>query len=156
MMKITLITLGKLKESYWKAAEKEYLKRLSIYAKIDIIELKEIPFSHISQTDAVRKKEAEQLQKHIPKNATVIALHEQGKTHTSKTFADFLETQTTHGEHIVFVLGGPLGLDRNFLNTTTHQLSLSSLTFPHQMVRTILLEQLYRAHTIISGKQYHY
>tara|TARA_B100000700_G_scaffold313647_1_gene398974 strand:+ start:598 stop:1068 length:471 start_codon:yes stop_codon:yes gene_type:complete len=156
MTHITIITLGKLKENYWKAAEKEYLKRLSIYSKISIIELKEISFSHTSQTNSIRKKEAEELQKHIPKNATVIALHEEGKTRTSKTFADFLKKQTTHGQHIVFVIGGPLGLDRNFLNTTTHQLSLSSLTFPHQMVRTILLEQIYRAHTIISGKQYHY
>ena len=72
-MKITIITLGKLKESYWKAAEKEYLKRLSVYAKLAITEIKEIPFSHISQTDAVRKKEAKELQKHIPISIGILA-----------------------------------------------------------------------------------
>lgn len=155
-MRISILTLGKLKESYWKDAEKEYLKRLGQYAKIEFIELKEEPFRDGDDREKVKRNEAEIIQKRLPEGAVVIALYERGKQMDSVALAEFLENNSTRGEHIVFVIGGPLGLGQSVLDRADYQLSLSSLTFPHQMVRTILLEQLYRAGTIQRGKQYHY
>jgi len=154
-MHIQFLTLGKLKESYWRDAEAEYLKRLTPYAKIEIKQLKEESFSGSDKRDVVIKKEAEKLLESWPKDGLVIALHERGKHMTSPELADFLQTQTSHGEHITFIIGGPLGLHESVLTKCDHQLSLSNLTFPHQMVRTVLLEQLYRSVMIGKGK-YHY
>lgn len=156
MMKVTIITLGKLKEKYWKAAEEEYLKRLSTYTKLDIVEIKEEPFRSPNEKEMITKKEAEKVISKIPDGAMVFALHEAGKKFDSPQFADLLEKSSSQGQHLVFVIGGPLGLHDELKNRADTLLSLSALTFPHQMVRTILLEQIYRANTIISGKQYHY
>lgn len=155
-MSITIIALGKLKEAHWKDAEAEYLKRLKPYAKIEILELPEESFRESDDREKIKAEEAEKIAKHIPVGAQVIALHERGKEMTSPELADFLEKKSAHGEQIVFVIGGPLGLHESILKNTPIQLSLSRLTFPHQMVRTILFEQLYRSITIQMGKQYHY
>lgn len=156
MLNITILTLGKLKESYWRDAEQEYLKRLSPYAKINIIEIKEEPFRDGDDRDKIKLLEAEKIKKHLPEGGVVIALHEKGKEYDSPQFAKFLESNTTRGEHLVFIVGGPLGLHPNMLSLAQYKVSLSQLTFPHQMVRTILLEQIYRGVTIMKGKQYHY
>jgi len=154
-MHIQILTLGKPKESYWRDAETEYLKRLTPYAKIEIKELKEESFSDSDKKEVVVKKEAKKLLKVWPKYGLVIALHERGKQMTSPELANFLTKQTSRGEHITFIVGGPLGLHESVLAKCDYQLSLSNLTFPHQMVRTILLEQLYRSVMIGKGK-YHY
>lgn len=156
MLHITIIALGKFKESHWREAEAEYLKRLSPYAKVNSIEIAEESFRDLGERDAVRKKEAEKIKKQLPDGAVVIALTEEGKEYDSPAFADFLAQHSTRGEHLVFVLGGPLGLDREFLTTCQFSISLSQLTFPHQLARVVLAEQLYRAATIMNGKQYHY
>ncbi len=158
MFNIHIITLGKLKESYWENAESEYLKRLKPYAKIKITELKEEPFKPSDPTEKIKAKEAQKIKFSISnlQSSIIIALHEKGKTHTSPELAKFLQTQSQSGQQITFIIGGPKGLHKSILDLATHQLSLSSLTFPHQMVRTILLEQIYRSVTITKGKTYHY
>lgn len=156
MFNLHIICLGKLKEAYWREAEVEYLKRLKPYAKIKITELPEEPFREYDDAEKIKAKEAEKIRKALPDNAIVIALHERGKPYTSPDFAQFLEKNSSHGEELVFIIGGPLGLHESILQETRQQWSLSPLTFPHQMVRTILLEQLYRGATILQGKKYHY
>lgn len=156
MFNIKIIVLGKLKEGYWNASETEYLKRLKPYAKVEILELTEESFRDGDDREKIKEKEAEKIKKILPEGGFVIALHERGKEYTSPLFAKFLEDNSTRGETIVFVIGGPLGLHESLLNIAHQQISLSQLTFPHQMVRTILLEQLYRATTILNEKKYHY
>lgn len=156
MLNIKLIIVGKYKETYWKEAEKEYIKRLSPYAKLDIIEIKEEAFRNNDDRDSIKSLEADKIKKHLDPDAIVIALHETGKEFTSVEFANFLQRNSTRGEKLQFIFGGPLGLDQSILEKANVQLSLSQLTFPHQMARVILLEQLYRAVTIQKGKQYHY
>lgn len=156
MLNITILVLGKLKEKYWVEAEKEYLKRLLPYTKIKIIELPEEAFSDKDNIEIIKKKEANKIQKNIPNNSFVISLHERGTELTSTQLANFLEENSTRGENLVFIIGGPRGLHSDILNSAHKQISLSQLTFPHQMVRTILLEQIYRSVTIMQGKNYHY
>lgn len=155
MFNIKIIALGKLKETYWEEAEQEYLKRLKQYAKIEIIEIPEEPFRENDNREKIKEKEAFKIEKLLSNDARVIALHERGKEYTSVQFSEFLSENSSRGEEIVFVIGGPLGIHETLLKKT-EQISLSCLTFPHQMVRTILLEQIYRSATIIHGKQYHY
>ncbi len=155
MMNIKIVALGKLKESYWKNAEAEYFKRLSPYAKIEITELKEEAFKSEKEREEVQKKEAEKILKHIDTDDIVIALHEHGKEMRSTDLAKTLEQKSQQGNRLTFIIGGPLGLHETVLQKANLQLSLSQLTFPHQMVRTILLEQLYRSVMIGKGK-YHY
>ncbi len=155
MISVKIITLGKLKESYWKDAETEYLKRLSPYAKIQITELKEEAFNSEKERTEVQKKEAEKILKQLDGNDVVIALHERGKEMLSTDLAKTLAQKSQQGNRLTFIIGGPLGLHESVLAKADLQLSLSQLTFPHQMVRTILLEQLYRSVMIGKGK-YHY
>lgn len=155
-MNIILIVNGKYKESFYKEAEQEYVKRLTPYAKIRILELPEEPFRDISEKEKIQKKEAENMEKHLPKDAHIFLLHETGKEMDSIIFSDLLKTKGTKGEKIVFVLGGPLGFHAEFLKKYPAHISLSHFTFPHQMARLILVEQLYRAGTILHEKQYHY
>lgn len=156
MFNLHIITLGKLKKSYWKEAETEYLKRLRAYAKLRVTNLQEESFRSLGEKNAVLKKEAEKVLKKISPDAFVIVMTEHGKTFDSIQFAKWLEQQSTQGQEIVLVFGGPLGLDQSLLDRANLKVSLSSLTFPHQMAYVVLLEQLYRAGTIEAGKQYHY
>ncbi len=155
MYKITIIAVGKIKDAYWQEAEAEYLKRLRPYAKINVIELKELPFSSEHERAAIQEKEAELITKHIPEHARVIVLSEDGKEYDSVHFAHELQALAERGDHVVIIIGGPLGVHPS-LKKQDLTISLSKLTFPHQMVRPLLAEQLYRAMTIITGKQYHY
>jgi len=156
MLNLHIACLGKLKESYWNGAEQEYLKRMKPYAKITITELSEQPFRDVSEKKQIQKKEAETIKKYIKKNDITVALDEKGKHYSSKEFAAFVESLSSRGERITWIIGGPLGLDPSLIAKAHHVVSLSSLTFPHQMTRIILLEQLYRVATIIKNKPYHY
>ncbi len=155
MFNIHIIAVGKLKESYWKDAEAEYLKRLTPYAKIRITELKEEAFQSTQERTIVQKKEAEKILHVVTDHSIFIALHERGKEMTSEQLAKTLAQKSEQGHTLTFVIGGPLGLDESLLKKADMQLSLSTLTFPHNMVRTILLEQIYRSVMIGKGK-YHY
>ncbi|HBU07297.1 MAG TPA: 23S rRNA (pseudouridine(1915)-N(3))-methyltransferase RlmH [Candidatus Magasanikbacteria bacterium] len=157
-MNITILTLGSLKEKYWQEAEAEYIKRLSPYAKIEIRELKEESFAEKTNPEIIKKKEAEKLIKILEKKeGYVIALDSTGKQFTSLQLASHFDNVTMKQfNNLIFVIGGPLGLDDSILELADFKLSLSNLTFTHQMVRTILLEQIYRSMMILNNRSYHY
>lgn len=159
MVHITVICLGKLKEKYWRAAETEYLKRLSPFAKIEIKELKEESFSEKDDPEIIRRKEAEKIKKALVGKADgfIIALDEDGDPFSSTRFADKIKSLSDNrAADFVIIIGGPLGLSESILKIADMTLSLSSFTFTHQMARVILLEQIYRSMMINSGRKYHY
>jgi 23S rRNA (pseudouridine1915-N3)-methyltransferase len=155
MFKITIICLGKFKEQAYKDLEKEYLKRLSPFAKVKLIELSEESYGKNPDLERIKLKEAETIQKHLPDNSIVILLEEKGSSRNSKDFATFIERIGGLGQELVFVIGSGIGLHDSLKNVSNYKISLSPLTFPHNMARILLEEQLYRACTIINGKEYH-
>lgn len=159
MIHINLICLGKLKEQYWRDAEAEYLKRLGAFAKINIIELREESFDAKNNLTEIKTREAEKIKKELDKlpNSFVIVLNQNGKNFSSEQLAEKM-TELTNQQinNLTFIIGGPLGLCESILKIADLKLSLSSLTFTHQMARVILWEQIYRASMIGAGRQYHY
>ena len=148
-MNITIICVGKLKEKYWQDAAAEYLKRLSRFAKMNVIELAE------SKSDDVAEESAAIIE-HIPKGAYVVALDVGGKNLSSEGLADFIAAKTVDGvSHICFIIGGSNGYNDSVRAASDMRLSFSSFTFPHQLMRVILLEQIYRAFKINAGEKYH-
>lgn len=158
-MKITLITVGKIKEKYLKDAIAEYSKRLSKYCKLEIVEVAdEKTPDHASETfeDTIRSKEGERILKNIRDDMYVITLEIAGKMLTSEELADKIDTLGIQGESsIAFVIGGSIGLGKEVLKRSDYALSFSKMTFPHQLMRVILLEQIYRSYRIINGEPYH-
>ena len=158
-MKITLITVGKIKEKYLKDAIAEYSKRLSRYCKLEIVEVAdEKTPDNASDTveDAIRDKEGERILKYIKEDAYVITLEIAGKMLTSEEMAEKIEKLGVQGtSHIIFIIGGSIGLGREILNRSDYALSFSKMTFPHQLMRVILLEQIYRSYRIINHEPYH-
>jgi len=155
-MKINIIVLGKYKEKYWLEAEKEYLKRLSAWFRVEITEIKEESFGDKDDKEKIKAKEADKILAKIPDNAFVVALDENGAEFASEVFADKFKTWQEQGQNIVFILGGPLGLHSSILQKASFKLALSKFTFTHQMARVFLLEQLYRAQMINQNRKYHY
>lgn len=157
MLHITIVTIGKLKEQYWKDAQAEYMKRLSAFAKMEIVELKEEKFDEKDTVEIITQKEAEKILNVIPKNSLIVALDKEGKKFSSENLAEKLNNVTIKQyNNITIVIGGPLGLAQSILNNSEEKWSLSDLTFTHQMVRVILLEQIYRGFMIMGGRNYHY
>lgn len=158
-MKITLITVGKIKEKYLKDAIAEYSKRLSRYCKLEIVEVAdEKTQDNASDTveDAIRDKEGERILKYIKEDAYVITLEIAGKMLTSEEMAEKIEKLGVQGtSHIIFIIGGSIGLGREILKRSDYALSFSKMTFPHQLMRVILLEQIYRSYRIINHEPYH-
>ena len=155
MFKITIIVLGKFKEQAFVDLEKEYLKRLSPFAKIKIIELPEIGYGKNFDVDRIKQEEAEKIIKNLPSDASIILLEEKGSLKNSHDFAIFLQRIGFAGKELVFVIGSGIGLHESLKKYSNYSISLSPLTFPHNMARVILEEQLYRACTILAGKEYH-
>ena len=158
-MKITIITVGKIKEKYLKDAIAEYSKRLSRYCKLEILEVADEKTpdgaSEIVEEN-IREKEGERILKLIKEDAYVITLEISGKMLTSEELADRIETLGIQGKsHLVFVIGGSIGLGREVLRRSDYALSFSKMTFPRQLMRVILLEQIYRSYRIINGEPYH-
>ena len=158
-MKITIITVGKIKEKYLKDAIAEYSKRLSRYCKLEILEVADEKTpdgaSEIVEEN-IREKEGERILKLIKEDAYVITLEISGKMLTSEELADRIETLGIQGKsHLVFVIGGSIGLGMEVLRRSDYALSFSKMTFPHQLMRVILLEQIYRSYRIINGEPYH-
>ncbi len=154
MLDIAIIAVGGLKFRPWAEAAAEYIKRLKPYARLKVIEVEAAPFNHSSRAKS-RQEEAERLGRALEKiafGASVFLLEEGGEALDSLALARRLEKIN---QPLVFVIGGALGLEPNFSGRYP-KLSLSPLTFTHEMARVILLEQLYRAATIIGGKTYHY
>ena len=158
-MKITLITVGKIKEKYLRDAIAEYTKRLSRYCKLEIIEVAdEKTPDNASETveDSIRSKEGERLLKYIKDDAFVITLEIAGEQLTSEKFAEKINNLGIRGtSHIQFVIGGSIGLGKEVLARSDYALSFSKMTFPHQLMRVILLEQIYRGFRIIHHEPYH-
>ncbi|MBE3569841.1 MAG: 23S rRNA (pseudouridine(1915)-N(3))-methyltransferase RlmH [Bacillales bacterium] len=158
-MNISIITVGKLKEKYLKQGIEEYLKRLSAYAKVEIIEVADEKAPETlseSEMEQVKQKEGERILAKLQPDNHVIVLAIEGKMQTSEQFSARLDQLTTYGKSkIAFVIGGSLGLSGEVLKRADETLSFSKMTFPHQLMRLILLEQVYRAFRIIRGEPYH-
>lgn len=158
-MKITIITVGKIKEKYLKDAIAEYSKRLSKYCKLEIVEVAdEKTPDNASEVveEQIRDKEAERIMKYVKDDAYVITLEIAGKQLTSEELADKIEKLGVQGtSHIILVIGGSIGLGKAVLNRSDYALSFSKMTFPHQLMRVILLEQVYRSYRIMNGEPYH-
>jgi len=156
---ISIVAIGKLKEKYLKQGIDEYIKRLSAYAKVDIIELPdEKAPENLSDQDMkiVKDKEGERILSKISPDAHVIALAIEGKMKSSEELADTMDRLATYGKSkVTFVIGGSLGLSDAVLKRADEKLSFSKMTFPHQLMRLILLEQVYRAFRINRGEPYH-
>ena len=149
---IKIICLGKIKEKYFKEAEKDYLKRLTKYTKIELIELEDINDVDVNYA---LSKEKEKIKQHIKPHDNLIILDINGKEKTSKELATFIDSELTYNSNITFVIGSSNGLHEEIKNLTDKKLSFSHLTFPHQIFRVILLEQIYRCFKIINNEQYH-
>jgi 23S rRNA (pseudouridine1915-N3)-methyltransferase len=155
-MKIKLITIGKNKQAFIKAGILEYQKRISPFLSLELIELPDVSLSKTNNIEIVKKKEAEILQKKILPTDFVVCLDEKGQNFTSLQFARFIGEKLNLSGDLVFIVGGVYGLAKNISENCDLLLSFSRFTFTHQMIRLIFLEQLYRAITILKGKQYHY
>ena len=158
-MKITLITVGKIKEKFYRDGIAEYEKRLSKYCKLEILEVAdEKTPEHASETveDQIKEKEAKRLLALIKDDAYVITLEILGQKKDSVAFSKQLEQLGIQGKsHIVFIIGGSLGLHSSICSRADSKLSFSDMTFPHQLMRVILLEQIYRAYRIMNHEPYH-
>lgn len=158
-MKITIITVGKIKEKYLRDAIAEYSKRLSKYCKMEIIEVadeKTPENASESMNETIKSREAERILKYLKDDAYVMTLEIQGKQITSEELAEKIEKLGIQGtSHLIFVIGGSLGLGKEVLERSDYALSFSKMTFPHQLIRVILLEQIYRSYRIIKKEPYH-
>ena len=153
-MKITVITVGKIKEKYLEDAIAEYSKRLSRYCKLEIIQVADEKTpdraSEVVETQ-IKDKEGERILSHIKDTAYVVALAIEGKMISSEELAELIDGMGVRGEsHIQFVIGGSLGLSKKVLERADYKLSFSRMTFPHQLMRVILLEQIYRSYRIVN------
>jgi 23S rRNA (pseudouridine1915-N3)-methyltransferase len=159
LLRIQIIAIGKLKEKFLRAACDEYLKRLQSYAKVEVIEIAEEkgqdPVSDL-EVQQILQKEGERILKALAQDSYVIPLAIDGKSLSSIQFAKKLDKLTTYGQsHITFIIGGSYGLSSDVLNRADLKLSFSAMTFPHQLIRVFLLEQIYRACKINRNETYH-
>lgn len=148
---IKIICLGKLKEKYLLDAQKEYLKRLSKYTKLDLIEL---PDEDNKSIEIILLKEKEQIKKYLKPKDNIVVLDSKGKEFTSVEFSNFINNELTHNSNITFIIGSSNGLDEE-IKKLGQKISFSNLTFPHQLFRIMLLEQIYRSFKIINNESYH-
>ena len=158
-MQIKVVAVGRLKESYWREAADEYLKRLGSFAKVEIVEVAEEKIGDNpsqAEIEQVKAKEGERLLKHLSPSHYVIPLVIKGKTLSSEGLADLLAKLALAGKgQLAFVIGGSHGLSAEIIKRGDFPLSFSPMTFPHQLMRIILLEQIYRGFSIIKGMPYH-
>jgi len=155
-VKIKIISVGKTKQKHWQLAEEDYAKRVQRYAEFEQFHVKESPSDIIKNVDFVKKTEAKSILAKIDDSDFIFALDKKGKQIASEQFAKFLKDNMLHGVNkFTFVVGGPVGLPEEFLRQSDMVLSLSKMTFPHEMSKVILLEQIYRAFSILKGEKYH-
>ncbi len=157
MKKIELITVGTLKEFYWKSANEEYLKRLSKYCDIRITEVAESriqPNNTAALIDKVLAEESTEIKRRL-NNATAILLDIQGKSYDSLGWAELLRHYYEQPASLAFIIGGSHGVSAEIKNIAAAKVSFSAMTFPHQLFRTMFLEQLYRGFRILHNEPYH-
>ncbi len=155
-MKIIIICLGKTKQKFIEEGIKEYQKRITKYVKLEWQILPDVKLTGSKTIEIVKDQEAAILEKNFPKSFYLIVLDENGKDFSSEKFAKYLENKFPIGKNIIFVIGGVYGLSKKILKRADLVLSFSRFTYTHQMIRFLLVEQLYRSFTIIKGKKYHY
>ena len=158
MLNIEIICVGKIKERFFKDAIDEYSKRLSKYCKLNIIELSDekIPDKLNSSLElSIKEKECNNILNHIKKDSYVIALDLRGKELNSEELSKKIEDISMESSNITFIIGGSLGLTNSVLETANLKLCFSKMTFPHQLIRIFLLEQIFRAFKISNGETYH-
>ena len=159
MLHIDLICVGKLKETYLKNAILEYSKRLSKYCILNIVELTDEKVPTLlsdSEKEKIIEKESNNIFSHIKDNSYVIALDLNGKQYSSEDFSKKMENITLNYSHITFLIGGTLGMSKKLLNRSDELISFSKMTFPHQLIRVFLLEQLFRSFKIQNNETYHH
>ncbi len=149
-MPIAIVCAGRLRENYWQQAAAEYQKRMGRYNKLEIIEVADQP-----EGPQAMKKEGEAMLAHIRQDDHVVALCIDGKPWDSLQLAAFFRERAQLPGRVVFVIGGSLGLHPDVIKRADRRLSMSAMTFPHQLARVMLLEQIYRAHKINAGERYH-
>ncbi|ASS94622.1 MULTISPECIES: 23S rRNA (pseudouridine(1915)-N(3))-methyltransferase RlmH [Peribacillus] len=158
-MKITIITVGKLKEKYLKQGIAEYTKRLSAYANIELVEVPDEKAPEnlsAADMDIVKQKEGERILAKVSPDTYVITLEINGKQLTSEQLATHMDQLATYGKSkIAFIIGGSLGLGTEVLSRSDYALSFSKMTFPHQLMKLVLVEQIYRAFRINRNEPYH-
>lgn len=158
-MHIYILSVGRLKEKYLVEAQKEYLKRLKPYARLEVIEVADEGYSEglsPAGEEQVKEKEAQRLERYLRPGTFVVALDREGKMLSSEEMAGYLADLGLRGKsEIAMLIGGSLGLAQSILKRADLKLSFSKLTFPHQLMRVILLEQIYRSFKIIKGEPYH-
>lgn len=155
-MKITLIQIGKTSDDYLISGIQEYEKRLKHYIQFEIITIDNVKNSQNLSKEELKRKETDLIFSKLPKNCYLVLLDEKGKSKTSIEFANFLQSKFNQSLNVVFVIGGAFGFSETMYNKADYKLSLSKLTFSHQMVRLFFVEQLYRAMTIIKNERYHH
>lgn len=156
-MKITFLTVGKTEDAYLKEGIDKYVKRLKHYTRLTIVEIDELKNTKAITREQQKAKEAELIIKKITPIDYVILLDEKGLEFSSSQFASYLDKKAISSvTSLIFIVGGPYGFDQSVYARANDKLSLSSMTFSHQMVRLFFVEQLYRAFTIIKGEPYHH
>jgi 23S rRNA (pseudouridine1915-N3)-methyltransferase len=156
-MKITFITIGKTEDAYLKDGIEKYVKRLKHYTKLEMVDLPELKNTKALTEDQQKAKEAELILKKITVQDHVILLDENGMEFTSVQFANYINKRSVSSSaNLVFIVGGPYGFDQSVYQRANDKISLSRMTFSHQMVRLFFVEQLYRAYSIIKGEPYHH
>ena len=158
MLTINIVCIGKIKENFFKAAIDEYSKRLSKYCKLNILELpdEKIPDkTNINIENDIKTKECTSIINHLKKDSYIISLDLRGKNLSSEEFSKNIEDISMISSQITFIIGGSLGLTENILNISKQKICFSKMTFPHQLIRIFLLEQLFRAFKISNGETYH-
>jgi len=155
-MIIHLLMVGKTSENFIAEGFQLFIERLSRYLRVTITEIQDIKNRTSLSNDQIKEKEALLIEKHIPSNSLIILLDEKGKEFSSAEFSRFVQQQMNAGfKHICFIIGGAYGVSNSIKYKANHIISLSRMTFTHQMIRVILAEQLYRAMTIINHEPYH-
>ncbi len=156
-MKITLLTVGKTDRDWVKQGLELYISRLKHYITFSLVEIPELKNVSALSTEQIKTKEGELILKHIRPGDDLILMDERGKMHTSTEFAKVLQDKISYiGKDIIFVIGGAYGFSQAVYDRADSKISLSKMTFSHQMVRAIFAEQLYRAFTIMRGEPYHH
>ena len=158
MLTINIICVGKIKEKFLKAALDEYLKRLSKYCKLNILELpdEKIPEKiNPNIENEIKSKESTNIINHIKKDSYVVCLDLTGKELSSEQFSKNIENISMQSSQITFIIGGSLGLNQQILSLANQKICFSKMTFPHQLIRVFLLEQIFRAFKISNGETYH-
>ena len=159
MLHIDIICIGKVKEVFFRDAIQEYTKRLSKYCNLNIFELpdEKIPINiNEKNINIIKEKESNRIASHIKTGSYTICLDLKGKEFTSEQFASNINSLSINNiSHITFIIGGSLGMSNNLLNSANQKICFSKLTFPHQLIRVFLLEQIFRSFKIINGETYH-